>query len=68
MLVICKQSAIIQGMTKTTSPKPRPVPVRLPPELVERLDRLRNRSVYASREAFVRYLLDKALAAEERKP
>ena len=44
---------------------PKPVPVRIPPEMVARLDALRGDLV--SREAFVRILLDKALAAEERK-
>jgi metal-responsive CopG/Arc/MetJ family transcriptional regulator len=48
----------------TTPPKPKPVPVRIPPELVARLDAMRG---YVSRESYVRVLLDKALRAEERK-
>jgi hypothetical protein len=48
----------------STTPKPKPVPVRIPAEMVARLDRLRG---LAPREAFVRALLNKALTAEERK-
>jgi hypothetical protein len=43
----------------------KPVPVRIPPEMVARIDALRPELV--PREAFVRVLLDKALKAEERK-
>ena len=40
------------------------VPVRIPPEMVDRIDALRG---LVPREAFVRDLLDKALKAAERK-
>jgi hypothetical protein len=50
-------------MNDTT--KPKPLPVRIPRELVERIDRLRGPLV--PRETYVRYLLDRAVAAEERK-
>jgi hypothetical protein len=43
----------------------KPLPVRIPRETVARIDRLRDPLI--PREAFVRRLLDKALAAEERK-
>ncbi|MGI8712387.1 MAG: hypothetical protein ACR2NR_04245 [Solirubrobacteraceae bacterium] len=43
----------------------RPVPVRIPPEMVARIDRLRG---LVPREAYVRDLLDKALKTQERKP
>lgn len=46
----------------TTSPKS--VPVRIPAEMVARLDLLRG---LIPREAYVRDLLDKALKAQERK-
>ena len=49
-------------MDKT--PHTKPVPVRIPPELVARLDAQRG---YISRESYVRALLDKALRAEERR-
>jgi len=42
------------------------MPVRIPPELLDRLDAAR-RETLTSREAYVRMLLDKALTAEERK-
>ena len=42
----------------------KPVPVRIPPELVERIDALRD---LVPREAYVRRLLERAVAAEERK-
>ena len=42
----------------------KPIPVRIPPEMVVRLDRLRG---LVPRETYVRHLLDKALKAEERK-
>jgi hypothetical protein len=51
-------------MTKTTPVTKKPVPVRIPPEMVARIDALRD---LAPREAYVRRLLDRALAAEERK-
>jgi hypothetical protein len=47
--------------------KPRrdkPLPVRVPAELVERIDALRG---LVPREAYVRHLLSEALAVEERK-
>jgi hypothetical protein len=42
----------------------KPVPVRIPPDLVARIDAIRG---LAPREAYVRHLLDRALKAEERK-
>ncbi len=42
----------------------KPVPVRIPPELVARIDALRG---LVPREPYVRALLDRALKAEERK-
>jgi hypothetical protein len=48
----------------TTTPD-KPVPVRIPAAMVARLDALRGDIL--SREAYVRLLLDRALAAEERK-
>jgi len=42
----------------------KPLPVRLPPDLVARIDALRG---LAPRETYVRHLLDKAVTAEERK-
>jgi hypothetical protein len=49
-----------------TPAKPtKPIPVRVPPELVARIDALKDPLV--PREAFVRYLLDRALKLEERK-
>ena len=41
------------------------LPVRIPGELVERIDRLRDPDI--PRERYVRRLLEKAVAAEERK-
>jgi hypothetical protein len=54
-------------MAATDKPTARtkPLPVRLPPELVARIDRVRDPLI--PREAFVRRLLDKALSAEEKK-
>jgi hypothetical protein len=43
----------------------KPVPVRIPPEMVARIDALKGSLV--PREAYVRDLLDRALKAEERK-
>lgn len=43
----------------------KPVPVRIPPEMVARIDALKDPLI--PREAYVRALLDKALTAEERK-
>jgi hypothetical protein len=43
----------------------KPVPVRIPPGMVRRIDALKGELV--PREAYVRHLLDKALTAEERK-
>jgi len=45
-------------------PPEKPIPVRISPELVVRLDRLRG---LVPREAYVRDLLDKALKRQERK-
>jgi hypothetical protein len=41
----------------------KPIPVRIPPEMVLRLDRLRG---LVPREAYVRHLLDQAIAQEEK--
>jgi hypothetical protein len=41
------------------------LPVRIPPEMVARVDRLRGDLI--PRERYIRHLLDKALKAEERK-
>lgn len=49
------------AMTNT----PKPVPVRIPPDLVARIDAVKDPLI--PREAFVRDLLDKALSAQERK-
>jgi hypothetical protein len=43
----------------------RPVPVRIPPEMVARIDALKGPLV--PRERYVRHLLERALKAEERK-
>jgi hypothetical protein len=51
-------------MPKQTTPQ-KPVPVRIPPEMVARIDALKDPLI--PREAFVRALLDKALTAEERR-
>jgi hypothetical protein len=45
-------------------PKPKPLPMRIPRELVERIDRLRG---LIPREAYLREVLERAIAAEERK-
>lgn len=49
----------------TTTKPDKPVPVRIPPEMVARIDRLRG---LVPRETYVRDLLDKALKTQERKP
>ncbi len=49
----------------TTAKPDKPVPVRIPPEMVARIDRIRG---LVPRETYVRDLLDKALKAQERKP
>jgi len=48
-----------------SSAQPKPVPVRIPPAMVARIDALKDPLV--PREAYVRDLLDKALTAQERK-
>lgn len=45
--------------------RPKAVPVRIPPDMVARIDALKGELV--PREAYVRHLLEKALKAEERK-
>ena len=50
-----------------TKPKPKAkpfLPVRVPAEMVDRIDAVRPE--YSSREAFVRYLLNMALEIEEK--
>lgn len=47
-----------------TDPSGKPLPIRVPAELVERIDRLRG---LVPREAYVRHLLDQIVTAEERK-
>lgn len=49
-------------MTETKQAKP--LPVRIPAELVERIDALRG---LVPRETYVRHLLSEAVAAQERK-
>ena len=53
-------SASIDGMTAPRSTKP--LPIRIPRDLVERIDRLRG---LVPREAYVRDVLDRAIKAEE---
>jgi hypothetical protein len=48
----------------TTNPD-KPLPIRVPADMIARIDRLRPPLV--PREAYVRDLLDKALKAQERK-
>ena len=48
----------------TTSKPAKPVPVRIPSEMVARIDRLRG---LVPRETWVRDRLDKVLTAEERR-
>jgi hypothetical protein len=48
----------------TTPTNTKPLPVRIPRDLVERVDVLRG---LVPRETYVRYLLERAIAAEERK-
>jgi hypothetical protein len=52
-------------MVKNSPQPPKAVPVRIPPEMVARIDALKGDLV--PREAYVRMLLDKAIGAEERK-
>ncbi len=47
-----------------TTKVPKTVPVRIPPEMVTRIDRLRG---LVPRETYVRALLDRVLKTEERK-
>jgi len=57
-------SASISSM-RTAYAYDKPLPVRLPPEIVRRLDEQRG---LVPRETYVRALLDEALKARERKP
>jgi hypothetical protein len=50
---------------KKSPPRVKPLPVRLPAELVERIDRVKDPD--ATREKFVRRLIDEALTARARK-
>ncbi len=52
-------------MANTKTNPTKPVPIRVPGEMVRRIDALKHHLV--PREAYVRELLDKALRAEERK-
>ena len=54
----------MRSVTRRPTPT-KPVPVRVPPELVARIDALKGELV--PREAYVRVLLTKAVEAEERK-
>jgi len=45
-------------------PRTKPLPVRIPPEMVARIDRLRG---LVPRETYVRDLLDRALRRQERR-
>lgn len=47
----------------TDEPRTKPLPVRIPAEMVDRIDAVKPDLV--PREAFIRFLLDKALEAEE---
>jgi hypothetical protein len=49
----------------TPKAQPKAVPVRIPAEMVARIDAVKGELV--PREAYVRHLLDNALEAEERK-
>jgi hypothetical protein len=44
--------------------KEKPLPIRIPRDLIERVDRLRE---LVPRETYVRHLLERAVAAQERK-
>ena len=46
-------------------PHAKPVPIRIPPDMVARIDALKDPLI--PREAYVRHLLDQALTALERK-
>lgn len=48
----------------TSQPPRKPLPVRIPRALVDRIDALRG---LIPRETFIRELLDRAVSAEERK-
>jgi predicted DNA binding CopG/RHH family protein len=50
--------------TKKPAPRTAPVNVRVPPELLTRIDALRG---MVPRERFIRHLLDQALSAQEKK-
>lgn len=50
---------------RTSPSRAKAVPVRIPPDMVARIDALKGELV--PREAYVRHLLEKALKAEERK-
>jgi hypothetical protein len=52
-------------MSSVADEKAKPLPVRITAEQVERIDRLRGPLV--PRERYVRWLLERALKAEERK-
>ena len=54
----------IASICYMTSSQSKPTPVRIPADMVERIDTLRG---LVPREAYVRDLLDRALKAEERK-
>lgn len=59
-------AACASVVSMSTSPaRPKAVPVRIPPEMVARIDALKDPLI--PREAYVRHLLEKALKAEERK-
>lgn len=53
------------GSMPTSPTRPKAVPVRIPAEMVARIDALKGELV--PREAYVRHLLEKALKAEERR-
>lgn len=44
--------------------KEKPLPIRIPRDLIERIDRLRE---LVPRETYVRHLLERAIVAQERK-
>jgi hypothetical protein len=63
-LVASASRCYCRDMSKPTPPT-KPVPIRIPPDMVARIDALKDPLI--PREAYVRHLLDEALRAEERK-
>ena len=59
---LCKQELANATIDDMNDSPTKPVPVRIPPELVARIDSLRG---LIPREAYVRHLLERAVGAEE---